>query len=101
MNKFLIIALIGLSQGANAQGAVWSSATGLSTISACEAYGETWQELGTVCHSDKMFRLSPTMPSIVGGNITNSPAPKCPEGYSLILRDLGRPACARDIIDAQ
>lgn len=37
---------------------IMTDSTGLSTVSTCIANGETWQEQGTSCHSDKMFRRS-------------------------------------------
>lgn len=61
------------------------------------------------CMMDDAVNRNPVIPetdckSVMGCSgvtISNTPMPKCPDGYSLILRDMGKPACARDIIDPQ
>jgi len=61
---------------------------------------------GGVFHPLVVGSWSPPITGTVTGMnssvfITNSPSPKCPDGYSSIFRSTGSPACARDIIDPQ
>lgn len=95
----LLIALYAFAtKPAHAQTA-WTNATGLNTTSTCSANGETWEEMGTVCHADKIFRQLSV--SAVSSLVTSSSMPKCPDGYLPVLRSSGSPACARDIIDVR
>lgn len=57
--KNLLTLLIAFSSPAVAQ-TVWTNSAGLHTVSTCSANGETWEELGEMCHYEKIFRLSPS-----------------------------------------
>jgi hypothetical protein len=90
--KTLLIFLL-LSVPASAQ-TIWTSTT--TGYSNCCAEGACWMERGSMCHSNPNDRVSP---SAIGSGIvtvTNSPAPKCEDGWSLVS-DGSRPMCARDL----
>lgn len=102
MKRFAI--LLALAAPASAAETTWT--TTQPGYSNCCADGSCWMEHGSLCHSNPTDRV----PLSLGGNgiitgmgtsITNTPTPKCPDGYSLVLRSSGSPACARDIIDPQ
>jgi hypothetical protein len=93
-----VIILLALTAAANAQTVggctVGNTAWAPSTEKTCSDAGgtfypqfATFQNQGVVIGS--------------GATVTNTPAPKCPEGYQLVLRGPGQPACARDVIDPQ
>ena len=98
MKKLLVILLTLSSPGA-AQ-TVWTSPGPSGNM--CCANGSCWMEIGAICHANPVDRSK--YGEVIGNpGVTTSatPAPKCPAGYSLILRSLGDPACARDVIEPQ
>lgn len=100
--KSTIIFWLALSSPVYAQTTSWTNTFGLHTVSTCVANGETWEELGATCHADKIFRQRLDANSVIGTSgvtVTNTPPPKCPEGYSLVYT--GRAMCARDLIEPQ
>lgn len=54
--KYLVGFFFGMMVAAVAAQTSSIGSTGLHTTSICNANGEWWQEMGLVCHSDKMFR---------------------------------------------
>lgn len=99
--KALVI-LLAISAPVSAQTTAWTSTSGQKNYSNCCANGECWMERGDVCHSNSTEREH----VLIGADgrmttITNTPMPKCPEGYQLVLRGAGQPACARDVINPQ
>lgn len=71
----------------------------------CVQWGRD-QHNNRVCMMDDLLNRNPVVPetSIMGPpgvTITNTPMPKCPDSYQLVLRGSGQPACARDVIDPQ
>lgn len=99
--KRLVVLLV-LAAPANAQ----TSWTSRSEYSNCFADGLYWMERGFICHANPPDRKSVSVVgngalSSDGTSITSTSMPKCPDGYSPILRSSGNPACARDIIDVE
>lgn len=92
----ILISLLMLSTAASAQ-SVSTNSTGLHTVARCTADGEEWFELGPICHSDKAARhgLTTTFSSEFG--ITNPPAPKCEDGWTLVADSSMHPMCAREL----
>lgn len=108
-----ILFLLLLSTSAVAQGFVGGCVTadGSTAFTATE---ESCRRQGGTFHPPEPYGkfvilgtnpgISTELGTIVGPpgvTVTGTPMPKCPTGYSLILRSPGNPACARDIIDPE
>jgi hypothetical protein len=93
-----LLAFLMLTTAARAD-SIWTNTMGLNTVSTCQSNGDKWYEMGTICHSDPMFRKNPPsgIGSDAGGAITSMSRPDCEAGWSAVLDAAGHPMCAREL----
>jgi hypothetical protein len=95
-----ILALLFMCSAASAQ-TTWTT-TIPSDASSCCANGSCWMERGNICHSypaarNEIMIQGNGMIASTNATTTNTPQPKCEEGWTLVADLALRPMCARQL----
>lgn len=91
-----IFSLLFLCSAAAAQTVTSTTAVTPYNVSTCCSDDKCWNEIGYSCHSNPAERQ---MWFAGNASITNSPIPKCEDGWTLVADSAMQPKCAKELKD--